>query len=483
MTIREHLFALTNTYPLERTDTRSQALSQRAEENLYYGYTLAKIEVLTLKILGGGSGFFAAAFLSMAFQGVIVSFAIPATMISLFIGGLSFIVCTQIYDYEDAEQLEKYRREALQIFESYDTLNFTDVTHTDFVSRMGDPDMENPDLKILEKIASTHGWKNMFYYGIPLPADFERIYVYQAERLSVNEFIKFYELVSTEHQKVKDEYGEDLFPYEFPLPSQWPQKFIEEIIDPEDANFKIGLEDLFSNYEFEKIYELGLISESTLELLNSSSLRYRSAKETFDTETREFREIYEGQTTEQRTQCDKVITEARATYQNHSAFKSLLGLRMKEVEAINLMHKRVLLDEPDFGNSRQRLIEVMQHCSELGYQNIEELRGSDAETYERARRIFVSLEISHQEVYVQSRIAISQRFTSARRPHVNTLHTAKSIMEQTIQGANRQFEASVGQRTAEFENLISPKNRTFDLAKLAIERDIRANLFPLDISF
>lgn len=446
----------------DRADSRNQSLRSRAEDNLLWGQTIARVEVLALEIFGSASFIMPGSLIYAVAQGFAASFAVPLTIVLIVAGGVSFVICTQIFDYESEEELEKYRNHALQTFGAFHTLNHVDATLPGIVSRAEDPDMDRRDLKILQQIASKHSWKNMFYYGIPQPSDFERMYRYQADRLEVNELIELYELVSTEYENARGLHGEDLFQYTIPHPREWSVKFKHEIVNQETGTLKLSLEEILTRYDLSKLQELELIDAALMQHLTFINAEHIGAKETFESNTVALRSVYESQVAIPQEQLKKKKEQAESRYQDHTAFNTLLSLRMKEVEAINLMNYRIRQDDPEFNSARTRRREVLQALVDLGHRDIDALPSYDRETFQVADELYARMNRVHAERYLNNRQGINQRFERERAPHSHALTTAKGARDQAIRAAQAQFETETGSRTAEYQSLVLEHQNTLN---------------------
>lgn len=181
--------------------------------------TDAKIRKVVLSILAAIS--FAIGYLSLVVgTGASLIIAIP----SLTVAGYLMWTVKRVKDYQDPEMLERYRNEA-----SY---------------------------RQLEATAKEHGWVNMLQYEIPRKGDFPAQYNAMMLRArNFNDLIALYEIISAARQKCMDE--DKPVPFEIPDPGAFKTRFTEEIQGK-------SLLDLFGQYDFEKLYQYGIINKSSL---------------------------------------------------------------------------------------------------------------------------------------------------------------------------------------------------------------------------
>jgi|GEM_PF-7071697 len=314
---------------------RVRDLQLRELDHSYFGITPATIKQVSLIILGisllTGAGITLAlwleAVISVWLFGPLFAGSLLASLIAFTIFGI-------LPHYDSDEHLTQYREEIDQ--------RFAILTH-----RLVDPQLfgvaQEAAGRFLRDVINEHSWTNIFYYGIPLPSQFQAMFAMQVDHMPLHEALDFYQEAVSAYEKVCIEYPNDHFVFEIPHPSLWAGgiegKWVRE-------TQTMPLSHIFERYSLEQLYQLNVIFREEYDCLTDlyegkeadpiyPFEGYKAIKAEYDEKTAGVRRAFETLKAPIVNRFESRMGAITKEYDKHPAHMSLRALERKYVEDYN----------------------------------------------------------------------------------------------------------------------------------------------------
>ena len=298
--------------------------------------------------------------------------------------------------------------------------------------------LESEAASFLETVASEHGWKNMFYYGIPLPADFHRIFLFQVEHMSLTRALALYECICAEYQAAVDTYGNDIFEYNFPHPREWAHW------NDEVQNCPINK--LFQIFDIEKIAHYELMSGEEIILLRSLKGDYERYERRWEEEGGEIEAAYQRELAPFLQVKEERINAAKQTFLAHAAHRELRQLVTKQVKERSFL--------------RTNLNRILQPYEEQLSQAQNAPGPYWAGKAEDITREMDKLRHEHD----QADQTIRERYDAFRHQFIAELQAAKESLDRETALANRQYRRDTATLTLRRNDQLRAPLRTYNEA-------------------
>lgn len=420
------------------TMTRNEHLKIEAAQHQILGVTFTKVSQVAMGVfssLVGGTGLVLSG--AITYLGVATPL-LPITCLMIAAGSLLFYVALSTKDYHNQEELESYREEVRDL---YDTLVLESRDQRS-------PYFRQNAISILSEVSKKHGWESMFYYGIPDPELFDQIYRFQAEMMTSDELISFYMEVQTAYQAARLKYGANLFEFQIPHPREFADKWRSSVKEQVVCSNELPL---VMRFDLDQLQEFGLITPGTATSFKAMQDEYLEAKELFDRETKVFRETYENQVA---PYIARKREKEYAIDQRFRACNSQEDLHQRRLEQSHAMRelKRVKGLDPEYIAAHKRF-KVVENGIQLGVRDKERfLRGARQELEQAKARVDARFQGRERE--------IEERFCRLKKVASEALKSAMTRQQEDLAAAYEEFQSQTEVIRSRHELAIrEPQNR------------------------
>jgi hypothetical protein len=385
----------------------------RSIQTGFSGLTTAEASRLALRVFGLlafgiGVGSIALAIAGAA-SGSIVLLSIPFLISAI---GVALYSLDQ-GDYENPEELERFRR--------------------------------NADKMDLNQVAQTYGWVNIFRWGILTPDSFQQKYRKAVEGRDVISIIKYYEKVLSFTRQVPFRYK-----YLIPPPREWRNRWQNE-------RQNLTFEQIITTYPLEKLDAYQILEVSELNRLKELKRDYDAIKRIYDEKAAIAEAEFQRNTAPFRQTYDEACARANQLYQNNQAVRDLQGFDLRYIRERQIVHDRLTQRK---NAARAPFNVIFGELTNQGRIPYERLTATQQVSYNQVKAEWQVIEnrLDHE---AQGQVnEIDQRCIQERERLNSEEIRAKEERQATIQSATNVYHESIaGHIRTKEEQLTPDKNR------------------------
>lgn len=402
----------------------------RTVQNAYFGLTSAEATRLTLRILA----------ICAVSTGVgIVSFATgPATLLAIpcFLGAIGAIwYSTNQDDYENREDLERYRRDAMG---------------------MG-----------LDAVAQAHGWTNLLQWGIFTPDVFVQKYRSHLHGKNLVAIINYYEKVSALIAQVHHL----RFQYQLPPPREWSGQWRQETAT-------MTFDQIIQTYSLEKLEKYHILEIGELQRLQALKRDLEEIKKSYDKDIAVVERDFEIFTADFKRIYDIACVEADQAYNSNPALRDLRDLELRFVRDRETIQTRLSRRKSE---AKAHFVDSVAPLTKNGAISQQRLTSSEKTTFNLHNSDF-NREEAHAELEARTQFMEMNIRCQMDRERLNAdVSTARSERDRKKNEAKAIFDADVASMKKSKIELLRPIEAAFQSSISDINHRYRSYLRTLGV--
>ncbi len=429
---------------------RIQLLNQQAGNLKFCCGSPAFLRKVSLIALGALSTFSASVVsISFSFGFVAAPLAISSSTVMLVAGTIFFWLSTTVFDYNDPVQLQKLRDDLgkkaqdiyyaidQKIFENYETLKPIGTS-------------------LLSSLAKTHGWKNIFYYGIILPPEFAKLFAVQLEFIDVKTWLSFYDQIATIYSKVRED--GDVFEYSILDSSQWDGDLKEKIrikLGHElnkyynDETKQYDIQKIFKKYDFEKLCNLGLFTDDQAGHLRTFYQQYKDEKANLS-QSDLFVE-YQNSLNDLRKVKNSAVGQANAAFYNHPSHKALEKVIYSILAQVGDLRRTIASEEQKKYDEYAQFYNSVTNFTRLEFVDLEPDIQQEITRKQNQRDADI---LTIRSRYTHPITEIKLRYQANAQPLVNELKEAEREKNLVIARAKEQYRSQKQENSSRADDIL-----------------------------
>ncbi len=427
-TIENYISEFSTPARFVETEQRTKLFENNTQNQGCCLKTSAYMKTRGAKILAALALTFAVGITGAVAIGFLATPLLSVGAVLLVVAGTLFYVSSRYYEYNTHTKIQSYRDEAL--IEANESIYINKRFHDNEIS-------ETP---ILKQIAAKHSYENMFYYGIPLPEEFNEIYQNDIARMSIAKLIPFYEEITQAYEAVCAKYPNDHFIYHIPQLSEQRAKFRKESVDVE-------LKEFFKLYDLDSLLRYDLITSKECDNLKILKMDFQYHYGIFRKNTSEFDPMREDMTLLIERSKNEYI-HAQTMLDRSSAAQELE--KLEHLEARDVIYLYHVDTEKEKLKAQKQRLELHQQMLAGSYN----LSDSTRKFIQGEEKSFDdSLQMANDERERAEQMS-QQRFAKVREKYEELLLEKKNSYAETLAKYQTNME-NVNERQKHFENVLT----------------------------
>jgi hypothetical protein len=381
--------------PVISTNTTSVPWNDRLVQDSFVDCASEKTQIISLRVLAGVLGAASLTLVGLTIGSVLsLPIGLGVGIPLLILGIISVGMSCSIYDYQDPQVIENFRKEA--------------------------------ETMTLDQIVSKHGWKKVFEYGIPLPERFQVLYNEKMSKLDVERMIAFYETATNEYEQA----SHVEFEYTFLPPKHWKAKWKEETTG-------LSCVQIFQKYSIKQLRKYEILSEEEAGILDRLSGQYTQAQQIQRDECVKVQEAFHLATNHLRKDLDFAIELADRTY------KSCLAHRyMHEIEEQFSNAKKAIEEQKHarIAQAEASFLRLQNTLTNNGEKNYSDLSEEQRAFVDRLKQELAETKQREESIAQQNHQAVYQEYLGKRRRYAEEIARADAERQRIVLVAQRRFD-------------------------------------------